>query len=64
MPLQYILLILGFILMLLGVSMIYSARKFVTKNFPKGDVNNATKGLKILGIIVACVGLFLAYFNI
>lgn len=64
MQLQYILLILGFVLMLLGVSMIFSARKFVTKNFPKGDINNATKGLKMVGVLVTFVGLFLAYFNI
>lgn len=64
MQLQYILLILGFVLMLLGVSMIYGARQFITKNFPKGDINNAVKGMKIMGILVTFIGLFLAYFNI
>ena len=64
MQLQHILLILAFILILLGVNMIYSARKFVTKNFPKGDINNATKGLKIVGVVVTVLGLLLAYFNI
>lgn len=61
---EYVLLILGFILMLAGVTMIYSARRIVTKNFPKGDINNATKGLKIVGVVVTVLGLLLAYFNI
>ncbi len=52
MKLQYILLILGFTILLLGVNMIFSARKFVKKTFPKGDINNATIGMKIIGVVV------------
>ncbi len=64
MKLEYVLLILSFLILLLGVNMIFSARKFVKKNFPKGDINNATKGMKIFGVLVCVVGLILAYFNI
>ena len=61
---QYILLNLSFLIILLGVNLIYSARKYVNKMFPKGDINNATKGLKIVGVLVSSLGLILAYFNI
>lgn len=63
MKIQYLLLILSFLILLLGVNMIFSARKFVKKSFPKGDINNATKGMKIFGVLVCILGLFLAYFN-
>lgn len=64
MHLEYILLILAFLLILIGVNMVYMARSFVKRNFPNGDINNATKGLKIVGVVVCCVGLVLACFNI
>lgn len=64
MQFEYILLILAFVLILVGVNMVYTARSFITKNFPNGDINNATKGLKIVGVVVCCVGLIVACFNI
>ena len=64
MEFKYILLIIGLLLLLLSVNMIFSARSFVKKNFPKGDINNATKGMKIFGVLVCIIGLFLTYFSI
>jgi len=64
MEIKYILLILGFLIILVGTNMIFGARKFINKNFPKGDVNNATLGMKMVGVVVCILGLFLAYFNI
>lgn len=47
---------------LLGVIMIYDARKITKKLFGFGDQNQATWGLKILGYIVAIIGTLIIYF--
>lgn len=47
---------------LLGVIMIYDARKITKKLFGFGDQNQATWGLKILGYIVAIIGALIIYF--
>ena len=47
---------------LLGVIMIYDARKITKKLFGVGDQNQATWGLKILGYIVAIIGALIIYF--
>lgn len=47
---------------LLGVIMIYDARKITKKLFGFGDQNQATCGLKILGYIVAIIGALIIYF--
>lgn len=47
---------------LLGVIMIYDARKITKKLFGFGDQNQATLGLKILGYIVAIIGALIIYF--
>ena len=64
MKIQYIFLILGSLTLLLGTNMVFGARKFIKKAFPKGDINNATKGMKIIGVLVCVVGLMVTYFNI
>lgn len=53
---------IGFILMMLGVIMIYDARKLTKKWFSFGDRNEGVKWLKIGGFLVAVIGILLLYF--
>jgi len=59
-----ILFILGLIITLFGVIMVYDARILTKKLFGFGDQNEATLGLKILGFLLAIIGVLLIYFNI
>lgn len=47
---------------LLGVVMVYDARKITKKLFGFGDQNQAAWGLKILGFIIAIIGALIIYF--
>lgn len=51
-----ILKLVGIIIAMLGVILIYDARKITRKNFGFGDQNQATLGLKILGLIFSVIG--------
>ncbi|MCI8392877.1 MAG: hypothetical protein HFJ24_01430 [Clostridia bacterium] len=55
---------LGLILSLIGVILVYDARDISKKVFGFGDQNEATAGLKILGFIMAMIGVLIIYFNI
>ena len=46
---------------MVGVTMLYDARKIATKSFSSGEVNETTKILKISGIIISLVGLGIIY---
>ena len=55
---------LGLILSLIGVILVYDARDISKKVFGFGAQNEATAGLKILGFIMAMIGVLIIYFNI
>ena len=46
---------------MIGVTMLYDARKIATKNFSSGEINETTKILKISGIIISLIGLGIIY---
>ena len=49
-------------IVVLGVVMVYDARKITKKMFGFGDQNQATWGLKIMGFIVLIIGALIIYF--
>lgn len=57
-------LVIGLILCTVGVILIYDARDISRKVFGFGDQNEASAGLKILGFIMAIIGVLIIYFNI
>ena len=59
---QIIITIIGLILILIGVICIYDARIITKRFFGFGDQNEGSKGVKILGFIVAIVGALIIYF--
>lgn len=61
--LKIVLMIVGIIFALLGVIMVFDARRLTKKLFGFGDQNEATNGLKILGFILAIIGTLILYFN-
>lgn len=58
---KLILILLGALIIMVGVTMLYDARKIATKSFSSGEVNETTKILKISGIIISLVGLGIIY---
>ena len=61
---KIIFLVVGLVIVALGVIMIYDARILTKKLFSFGDQNEATSGFKILGFILAIIGVLIVYFNI
>ena len=59
---QIILRLIGALIALGGVILIYDARIITKKMFGFGDQNEATSGFKILGGIIAIVGVLIIYF--
>ena len=60
--LQIVLKFIGAIIALFGVILIYDARILTKKLFGFGDQNEATSGLKILGVMISLVGTLIIYF--
>lgn len=58
---KIILILLGALIVMIGVTMLYDARRIATKNFSSGEINETTKILKISGIIISLVGLGIIY---
>ena len=58
---KIILILLGALIVMIGVTMLYDARRIATKNFSSGEINETTKILKISGIIISFVGLGIIY---
>lgn len=54
---------IGLILAVLGIILVYDARKLTKKLFSFGDQNEAAWGLKILGFILAIVGGLIIFFS-
>lgn len=61
---EVIFLTLGLILSVVGVILIYDARDISKRVFGFGDQNESSAGLKILGFIIAIIGVLIIYFNI
>lgn len=61
--LEIILRIIAVLIILAGVIMIYDSRLITKKFFGFGDQNQATSGLKIIGLIITFIGLAILYFN-
>ena len=59
---QIILRLIGVLILLAGVILIYDARIITKKMFNFGDQNEATSGLKILGVLLSVVGAIIIYF--
>lgn len=55
--------IVGLFIVLIGVTLLYDARTIAKDKFSFGDLNEATSGLKILGMILAIIGGFIIYFS-
>ena len=58
---KMILKIISLILILIGTIFTYDARILSTNWFSFGDQNEATSGLKILGVIIAMIGAIMFY---
>ena len=48
---------------LVGVILVYDARIITKKMFGFGDQNEATSGLKILGWLIAIIGVLIIFFT-
>lgn len=56
--------LIGFIIISIGVIMIYDARKISTKWFSYGDRNTSVKTLKTLGFIISIIGGIIVILNV
>lgn len=59
-----LILLIGFIVMAIGVTLIYDARIITKKLFSFGDQNEGTSGLKIIGIVLDIIGVLIVIFNL
>ena len=55
---------LGLMLVLIGVTFIYDARRITKKWFSFGDQNEGSLGLKMTGFIITMIGAFVIYANL
>lgn len=55
--------LIGFIIIMLGVIMIFDARKLTKKWFSFHEQNESTKWLKIGGLILFVIGMLILYFT-
>ncbi len=51
-----------FLLILVGITLIYDARMITKKFFSFGDQNEGSSGLKILGFIISIIGAIVLFF--
>lgn len=58
---KLIVLLIGFFIVMLASISIYDARKIAINNFNEGETNSATKTLKIVGYVLALIGMSLIY---
>lgn len=54
--------LISFIVIMIGVIMIFDARKLTKKWFSFHDQNEASKWLKIGGFVLAIIGILVLYF--
>lgn len=55
--------LIAVIVILIGVILVYDARIITKKMFGFGDQNEATSGLKILGWLIAIIGILIMFFT-
>ena len=60
--LEIVIKLISVLIVLLGVILIYDARIITDKIFGFGDKNEATGGLKILGSLIAIIGILILFF--
>lgn len=60
--LEIIIKFISTLIILTGVILIYDARIITKKIFGFGDQNEATSGLKILGWLIAIIGILIMFF--
>lgn len=60
---QLIIKLIGFIMVLIGVILIYDARIITKRFFGFGDQNEGSNGLKMIGFILAIIGGLIIYFS-
>ena len=56
--------LIGLLIVLGGVICIYDARVITINWFNYGDQNEATSGIKILGVIMSVIGALIIYWTI
>lgn len=61
---KMILMLVGTVVTLLGVTMIFDARTLTKKLFSFGDQNEGSSGMKIVGFIFAVIGALVIFFNL
>ena len=62
--LKMILMGIGVVVAVVGVIMVFDARRLTEKLFSFGDQNEGTAGMKMIGFVFAIIGALLIYFNI
>ncbi len=62
--LKMILIGIGVVVAVVGVIMVFDARRLTEKLFSFGDQNEGTAGMKMIGFVFAIIGALLIYFNI
>jgi hypothetical protein len=62
--LKMILVGIGVVVAVVGVIMVFDARRLTEKLFSFGDQNEGTAGMKMIGFVFAIIGALLIYFNI
>ena len=60
--LEVVIKLVSLLIVLLGVILVYDARIITKKIFGFGDQNEATSGLKILGWLMAIIGILIMFF--
>ena len=60
---KIICIVIGLILDMIGIIMIYDARKLTKKLFSFHDQNEGTKWFKIGGFILSIIGILVLYFS-
>lgn len=60
--LEIVIKLIAVLIVLLGVTLVYDARIITNKIFGFGDQNEASGGLKILGGIIAIIGILILFF--
>ena len=53
--------LIGAIIVMIGVMLLYDARPLTREYFSFGDQNEATLGLKIVGLAVSLIGSLIAF---
>jgi len=61
---KIVILLIGTVMALLGVTLIYDARILTKKIFSFGDQNEGSSGLKILGFIISIIAGLIILCNI